>query len=365
MATSTPGSSSPAFSPEDTSRMVHDALKRATAGNTANARPAKKEEPAEYKRKETTATKGQVMFSELTKAKVAHDFPVTVLDKKSIPKEISALVPELDPAYEVQVEQAYYLLLAWESGDKTLMAGPTGSGKSSLVKYCAALTNRPFVRINMNGDIESSSIFGQLVVEGGALVWKDGAATEAIKYGAVLLVDEWEIMPPEVGMGFQNVLEDKGYLFLKEMPGTSKEKMIIPHQQARIVYAGNTLGQGDDTGRFAGVAVQNTATIDRFQTTIILDYLSTEHETKVLKNTVPDLQESTIVRMLQFASLVRTAYNQGNIALTCSPRTLINWGRKIVQLADIKVALDYAFINKLGTSDKKVVSEMRMKVFGR
>lgn len=351
------------FNPEDTAKLVEEALKNAVAGKAATSSSPPVE--TKYVRKEPKAKKEQVMFSKLFGVSVSYDFPVTVLDPKSVPKEVSSLIPKVDPTYEVQVEQAYYLLMAWENNDKVLMAGPTGSGKSSLIKFCAAKTGRPFIRINMNGDIESSAIFGQLVVENGSVVWKDGAATEAMKYGGVLLVDEWEIMPAEIGMGFQNVLEDGGYLFLKEKPGTSEDKMVIPHTNFKLVYAGNTLGQGDDTGRFAGVGVQNTATIDRFQTTIILDYLSVYHETKVLKNTVPDLKQETITRMLQFASMVRTAYNQGTIALTCSPRTLINWGRKTIQFADIKVALQYAFLNKLSTTDKKVVTEIYTKVFGR
>jgi cobaltochelatase CobS len=357
-----------AFDPEETSKLVENAIREIARANAGGASPAKAEEKVPLV--ETAALpekkgKHSKMFSEVFGVKVPHDFAITVLDKKSIPVEIAELVPTPDPTYNVQVEEAYYLLLAWENNDKVLMSGPTGSGKSSLVKYCAAMTGRPFIRLNMNGDIESSSIFGHLVVEGGATKWQAGAAQEAIQYGAVLLIDEWEIMPPEVGMGFQNVLEDGGYLFLKEMPGTSKEKMIIPHKNFRLVYAGNTVGQGDEMGAFAGVAVQNTATIDRFQTTIILDYLSVEHETQVLKNTVPTLTPQAITKMLQFANLVRTAHTQGNASLTVSPRTLINWGRKIVMLGDVKKALQYSFINKLSTSDKKLVLELYAKVFGK
>ena len=356
-----------AFDPEETAKLVQRALQEVTKNNAAST-PAPKEPAKPLVEKAsipTTAKKGQKMFSDLFGVKVDIDFPVTIVDKKSLPSEVSALVPAVDKTYKVQQEEAYYLLLAWENGDKTLMSGPTGSGKSSLVKYCAAMTGRPFIRLNMNGDIESSAIFGHLVVEGGSTKWQHGAGTVAIKYGAVLLIDEWEIMPPEVGMGFQNVLEDGGYLFLKEMPGTSEEKMIVPHDNFRLVYAGNTVGQGDEMGAFAGVAVQNTATIDRFQTTIILDYLSVEHEKGVLKNTVPDLGATAITKMLQFANLVRTAHTQGNTSLTVSPRTLINWGRKIVLFGDVQKALQYSFINKLSTSDKKLVLELYTKVFGK
>jgi cobaltochelatase CobS len=308
------------------------------------------------------------MFSELFHVKgldEGKDFPVTVFKPKDWHSAVSAFIPKVDEAYEVQVEEAIKILMAWEEGEKVLVTGPTGSGKSTLIRHCCALTKRPFIRANMNGDIESSALFGCIVVESGATIWKDGAATEAMKYGAVLLIDEWEVMPPEIGMGFQCVLEDDGFLFLKEKPGTSEERMVIPHDQFRIVYAGNTVGQGDETGSFAGANVQNTATIDRFQTTVVLDYLDKGHETKVIKGRCGALKPDIIKRMLQYAELVRTSNRQGTMVLTMSPRTLINWGRKIQRYGNIKEALVFAFINKLNTNDKKLALDFFVKVFGK
>ncbi len=353
----------------DVSSIVEEAIKRElmTQRDVGKTSRIIAEEEVKIEKKVRVAGTGQVMFSTLFGVKLPsslEDFPVTVLKNDDIAPEIKALIPKENAAYHLQIEEAYHLVQAWEDSDKTLISGPTGSGKSSLVAYCCAKTNRPFIRINMNGDVETSAIFGQLVVEDGGTKWRNGAATEAAVYGAVLLVDEWELMPPEVGMGFQNVLEDGGYLFLKEMPGTSEEKMIVPHKDFRIVYAGNTVGQGDESGSFAGVQVQNTATLDRFQTTIIIDYLTKEHETNVINKTVPGLQATVVRRMLQMAELVRTANRQGNMTLTMSPRTLINWGRKILRHGDIRTAFDVAYMNKLNGNDKKLVSDFYAKVFG-
>jgi cobaltochelatase CobS len=356
---------------EELTKRIEDDIKAQILKNRTGDAPETKEPEdlaVEVKAKEKGAN--QKMFTEvfgvrLTGANEKKDFPLTVYKKGDWHEAVRAFVPEADPNYEVQVDEALKLAQAIEEGDKTLLTGPTGSGKSSLVKYVCAKLGRPFIRCNMNGDIESSALFGCIVVENGGTVWKDGAATEAILYGAVLLIDEWEIMPPDIGMGFQCVLEDNGFLFLKEKPGTSEEKMIIPHEQFRLVYAGNTVGQGDETGSFAGANVQNTATIDRFQTTIVLDYLDKGHETKVIKGTVPGIKPDIVKKMLQFAELVRTSNRQGNLTLTMSPRTLINWGRKIMRYGDIKEALLFSFINKLNTNDKKLCLDFYMKVFGK
>lgn len=310
---------------------------------------------------------GQKMASDLLGLKLAkdRDFPVTVLDKSKVPPQISALIPTVDPDYKPQKDEALKLLRAWEDGDKTLMTGPTGSGKSSLNKYLAALTCRPFIRVNMTGDTESSVLFGTMVVRNGATVWEDGPITEAVRYGAVLLVDEWELMTPEISMGLQWLLEDDGYLYLKEMPGMSADKLIKPHADFRIVCGGNTVGQGDDTGTHAGTNVQNTATIDRFQTTIVLSYLDKAHEVSILKKKFPKLADASIDKMLGVAQLVRQANGQGNIALTMSPRTLINWARKIETWGEPRMAFTIAFLDKMRESDRKVVTELYNKVFGR
>src|ERR1019366_1575403 len=104
--------------------------------------------------------------------------------------------------------------------EKVLIYGPTGAGKSSIVEQLCAYVGRPFIRINCTGDMDSSMIFGQLVVRDGATVWVDGTVTEAVKYGAVFAWDEWDVTPPEISMGLQWLLEKDGKLFLKEMPGS-------------------------------------------------------------------------------------------------------------------------------------------------
>lgn len=338
-------------------------LQRAGAEVKAKVEETPVEEPV--KKEPIKVGEGQKLASDLLGITVVDDFAVSMLDVASIPPQVSALIPRLDVDYKVQPEEALTLLRAWEEGDKTLIVGPTGSGKSSLVAYCCALTNRPMIRLNMTGDTESSVIFGSLVVRGGATEWVDGPATEAVKYGAVLAVDEWEVTPPEIMFGFQFLLEDGGKLFLKEKPGTSHDKLIVPHDNHRLVFIGNTLGQGDDTGSYAGTNVQNTATLDRFQTTIVLGYLDTKHEQGILSKKFPKIKAAILNNMVKVAGLIRTANQQGNIALTMSPRTLINWGRKINTYGDVKVAFTIAFLNKLKDSDRKVVTELYNKVFGR
>lgn len=303
---------------------------------------------------------GEQLFSTIFGKVPKNDFAVPATT--DVPADFAWHIPVPDADYVVQIEEAARLVAAITDGDKVLMSGPTGSGKSSLCKYVCAHLSIPFIRVNMSADIESSALFGQLVVREGATVWEDGPITEAVKYGAVILIDEWELMPPEISMGLQNLLEDGGYLFLKEKPGSASDKTLIPHKNFRIICAGNTVGQGDDNGSFSGTMVQNSATLDRFSTTICLDYLTPAHEISIITGK-SGVDKKLAGNMVKLAGLIRSAYNQRAINLTMSPRTLINWGKKTHKYGDPAFAFRIAFFDKLRDSDKKAVAELFQKVF--
>lgn len=307
---------------------------------------------------------GQKSASDILGVELESDFAVDVLKNEDIPEQVRMFIPTVNPAYHVQKEAAVILLRALQDGDKVLVTGPTGSGKSSLLAHLCALTNRPMVRLNMSGDVESSVIFGMLTVSGGATVWKDGAATEAVRYGAVLVNDEWDVTPPEIMFGYQWLMEDKGKLYLKEMPGDASEKMIAPHPNFRFVCLGNTLGQGDSTGKFAGTNVQNSATLDRFQTTVHLSYLDKAHEVQILLNAVPKIGKKVADKIVSVAQLIRQGYEQGQLALTMSPRTIINFATKAHAWGDVHQAFLIAYGNKLDEHERGAAVAILKKVFG-
>jgi cobaltochelatase CobS len=289
------------------------------------------------------------------------DFGVTVLKSEDIPEQIKMMVPEADPHYSPDLTAALFVLAAWEGCERVMIYGLPGTGKSSLIKYLCALTNRPFIRVNFAEDIESSAFLGGLVVEGGATIYKLGALAEAVMYGAVFLADEWDTAPPGVTMSCQWLLEDGGKLFLRDMPGTNEDRTLTPHENFRFVATGNTSGQGDDSGMFGGTTPQNSATLDRFTTSFRMDYLPADQEAAMIVART-GIKKGEANKMVKVAALVRKAVEGGTLAMTMSPRTLISWGQKFDKFG--QQAVEIAFVNKLRPTDAKVVRDMVNKVFG-
>jgi len=349
-------------------KALKDALdKRKNAESTGISMTVTEPVPVEtvIDNKAPEAKEGQVMFNKLLRFKTNVDFPVTVFKPTDWDESVREFIPSVDNDYVVIKDHAEAILRAWEMGDKVLIHGPTGAGKSSLVKQLCAITGRPFIRTNCTGDMDSSMIFGQLTAKDGSTHWVDGTVTEAVRQGAVWAWDEWDVTPPEIAMGLQWLLEDEGKLFLKEMPGSSKDKFIEPHSQFRLVAIGNTQGQGDDTGNHAGTTVQNTATLDRFGTCIRIGYLSESVEVKMLlKKFGTVITQPVAEALVKLGNLIRQGYTSNQLSLTMSPRALLNICKKVSFGCSIAEGFELVYTNKLGETHQKVAKELYRKIYG-
>tara|TARA_R100001082_G_scaffold90419_2_gene56936 strand:- start:18067 stop:19185 length:1119 start_codon:yes stop_codon:yes gene_type:complete len=354
---------------------VVDEMAKETEANNPNDKRSDKEhirdlpffenESTEAPRKQKFQMGCKEVFG-ITIPKGLPNVPVTVFKKGDWDKDMQSHIPEIDKNYQFQPKQLIELLVGLNLNDNVWISGATGSGKSSLVEQVCAYTNRPFARINGRGDMESGAIFGQYVLEDGKTIWKDGVCTEAVKNGMVYCQDEPTVLPPEIAMGYQWLLENGGKLMLTDKAGDTKDKLVSPHKHFRFVCCDNTKGLGDEMGAFAGTNVWNTATLDRFSTSIQLDYLPKNKEVEVIKAKCPNITEKLASYMVQFAGLVRIAYAQGNVSFTMSPRTLLSWGEKALYYKDINQALKSSYYSKLPNDIEKVaIEEMFATVFAK
>lgn len=346
---------------EEKQKKLVELLKKAKSGAPAEEKPETPVLPVELvPTKETTDNS----FRKVFKFEPSIPTVATVLDDTQFKEDAKARIPEVDTDYVLDKEATSVLVYALEQNQFVNIVGPTGSGKSTIVEQICARLNRPFTRINGRGDMESSSLLGQLVVENGATVWKDGALTEAVKNGYTVLFDEYTVVPPEINMSLQWLREHNGKLLLADKPGNINDKMVIPHKDFRLICADNTRGLGDNNDKFAGANLQNTAALNRFDITVVHDYLSQAQERKIINNKFSDVPEATVSMMVKLAALVRKGYDKGDLSITMSPRNLLSWAKKASDWGNLHKAFAYTYMNLLPSEvEKEAVQGMYKTVF--
>lgn len=351
---------------EDVLKNFVNKVSQSQSDSVVKDEPLKTEKPMKVRKHVLPKEDGWVTYSSLfKKSHTGQEHSVRQFEVADWPEPLRMHIPSIDKAYVFPKKATEQFVVALMQGDKTFIQGPKGSGKSSLPAQVCARLNIPFVRVNCREDMESSAIFGSIDVQAGSMVWHPGPAEELGLAGGLLQIDEIAAAPAGINLAMQWMLEEDGKIYLADKPGSSEDKLINPHKWFRIVATDNTQLQGDTTGHYGGTQVQNEAMLDRFQTTIKLDYLERKHEVGIIEKKCKGITKTHINKMLELASLIRVAYNEGRVQFTMSPRTLINWGRKIVYWNDPIMALEIAFFDKLVDDDRKFINELCQKVYGK
>lgn len=270
------------------------------------------------------------------------------------------LVPDASDDYVYDIDELKNVILALELNIPTLVWGHKGSGKSELLEQVAARTGRPFMRVQHTVNTEESHIVGQWTVRDGHTVFELGPLPLAMINGWMFCADEYDFMLPSVSSVYQAVLEGKS-LMIKEAPADMR--VVKPHPNFRFVATGNTNGAGDETGLYQGTSIGNSANYDRFGMVINKQYMKKAAESQILQNRVGLVKEDAD-KMVEFAGLVREAYDGAKISDVISPRTLIYAAKIGVKRGSFRQGLTLSFVNKLSKIDREVVDGIAQRLFG-
>lgn len=330
----------------------------ATGGKTAEAaKPAESDpEPLE----EGVARKPLNVVFGLGSAKAAlssqgSPIPITVMTNPD-----PEMTPVVSNDYVYDIDELKNVLMALELNIPCYVWGHKGSGKSELFEQVAARTGRSFLRVQHTANTEESHIVGQWTVKGGETMFELGPLPLAMKNGWMYAADEYDFAMPSVLSVYQAVLEGKS-LMIKEADAANR--IIKPHKNFRFVATGNTNGSGDETGLYQGTNLQNSANYDRFGMVIHKQYMKKKDESKILQNRV-GLVEKDADKMVEFASLVREAYDGAKISDVISPRTLIYASRIGIKRGSFRQGITLSFTNKLTKVDREAVDGIAQRVFG-
>ena len=174
------------------------------------------------------------------------------------------IIPRCNPDYVFRRELLSDIL-AWLKGaagnDPLYVVGPTGSGKSSVITQIASRLNIPLYVVSCHERLEIPELFGRFVVRNGSMEWADGPFISGLKdpCGAWILLDEADTLDPGAFVGLNAVNEGRTFI----IPETGET--IDPLRcGARVIFAGNTAGNGDATGLYQATKRQNLASMGRF-----------------------------------------------------------------------------------------------------
>lgn len=199
------------------------------------------------------------------------------------------------------------------------ISGLSGCGKTTTVQQVCYDLNRECVRVNITCETDEDDLMGGFRLIDGETVFAYGPVVEAMRRGAVLLLDEIDLASSKV-MCLQPVLEGKG-AFLKKIG-----EQIVPAPGFTIVATANTKGQGNESGKFVGTNVLNEAFLDRFAITMDQEYPAEKVETRILRNVMGRAgaeDEQFVTNLVTWANAIRRTYSEGACDEIISTRRLV------------------------------------------
>ena len=158
------------------------------------------------------------------------------------------------------------LLDVFECGDKPILVGPQGCGKSRAAEQAMAFLGRKVFRITLGEYRDPADLIGtkEIVEENGVSVTKlvGGLLTEAMEKGYGVILDEYDMVAPSMVSALNKIMESGASMVLPTEKGTV---IFHQHPDTLICATANTWGYGDDSGLFAGAQMQNRASWDRLR----------------------------------------------------------------------------------------------------
>lgn len=288
----------------------------------------------------------------------------------------SAYTPAIDHNYifhESSRDIVVWFVSPQGANEPLYVFGPTGCGKTSCIKQLAARLNYPVFEVTGHGRLEFADLVGHLTVKDGSMTFEYGPLALAMRYGAIILLNEIDLTSPEIAAGLNSVL-DGSPLCIAENGG----EIIQPHPMFRFVATANTNGGGDDTGLYQGTQRQNLAWLDRF-TICAVGYPDATVEKKLLAQRFPSLPETLCATMVDYANEVRKLFmgeaSTGNltntIEVTFSTRSLLRWGDLTVRfqplahqgIQPVTYALDRALAYRASRETRAMLHELAQRMF--
>ena len=237
------------------------------------------------------------------------------------------------------------LAIAQEFTENVWLSGEKGTGKTTLAQDFAAVTKRPFFRIQHSKTMEAQELIGGLQIPDGTSSWQDGLLLQAIKTPyAVILLDEPTVNPACCEI-YQTLLDER-FLDLQLNGGR-----VHVAEGVLFIAADNTSGHGDDTGRYVGTMATNGALGDRFICKTPVYYMTPVQEAKILRKYGANAKQAKAIA--QFAARTRNEVATGDLEEPISLRRLTALTRLIASGVGQERAFQFTVLEHVAHSQDR------------
>ena len=275
-------------------------------------------------------------------------------------------VPEIDEGYIFDKDTTLSILAGFNHNRRVMVQGFHGTGKSTHIEQIAARLNWPCVRINLDSHISRIDLLGKDVIklnDGKQITeFQEGMLPWSIQNPVALVCDEYDAGRPDVMFVIQRILEVEGRLTLLD-----QNKVIKPHPSFRLFATTNTVGLGDVTGLYHGTQQINQGQMDRWHILSSLNYLDENQELKVVLSKVNEFDSNKnkeiLKNMIKLANLTRSGFENGDISILMSPRTVISWAQNYKIFKDVVDSFKLTFLNKCDELEKPIIAEYFQRCF--
>lgn len=268
-----------------------------------------------------------------------------MFDIETVPEEdrerVAALIPDprIAKAYVHRTvgSKTDFELFAWamEELENVMLAGPTGSSKTTAFRAFAAAHGLPFCVVECNGAMDPGTVLGRTTLDvDGKIKWIDGDFSLVVRYGGVLLIDEINMAHPRITAAFHQLL-------------AVTRRMSIPEAGETIV-AGRG-GTGAPQPLLIGAAMNPD-----YRGSVQLNYALANRYPMPIEWGYDRSVEEQLVRSARLLDLAENVRSLGEIRTPMSTNALIEFERHALGL-DIDLAQMF-LINRFAPEERAPIA---------
>jgi hypothetical protein len=231
------------------------------------------------------------------------------------------------------------------------ITGLSGNGKTLMVEQVCAELKRECIRVNISIETDETDLLGGPTLINGNVVNRDGPVLQAMKKGAVLLIDEVDRGSNKL-MCLQGILEGKPYYNKKT------GEVVKPADGFTVIATANTKGRGSEEGRYLS-QVLDDAFLERFPITVEQEYPDAKTERKILTPLIAD--KEFVENLCQWADVVRQSFDQGATDEIISTRRLVHIAKAFGIFKDRMKAIELC-VNRFDAETKMAFLDLYSKV---